>query len=128
MSERTAGRELDALVARVQVQSGTDGGYEDPPEPDPGKLRGEIRYGARVRITWDGRYEGWERDRKKPPTYTDRGYIMGLPGIEEDDAEMGAIVHIPEPNNEGGKGAAPAAWITMLDLLLLPDVISVEVK
>lgn len=126
MSERVAVndalRHMRKIVGRVLVQCGMDGGDEDPPEPDYRKLKGDPEYGDRLLIVWDDRYEGWDADDDEPPTHEDVGYLMGLPGIEESSPDMGGIVHIPQP-----VGADGPVWITMLDLLLLPDVLSVAI-
>lgn len=102
--------------------------WNDDYEVDYGKLSGRVEYGSRLTITWDGRYPGWERDFDDAPTYEDDGYLMGLPGLADDDAALGGVVHIPNPNNEGGKGEADPVWITLYDLLLFPDVLRVEGK
>lgn len=77
----------------------------DGPKPDYSKLD-DVEYGDVVAIEWDGEFEG----------LVDYGYVMGLPGIEEDDANLGGIIHVPHPQNPGGKDAAHAEWITLYDI------------
>jgi len=80
-------------------------GMADGEDPDYSKLD-DVHYGDTVAIEWQGELEG----------VTDYGYIYGLPDIESNDANMGGIVHIPYPQNPGGKDRADAEWVTLYEL------------
>lgn len=94
-------RILEKILQQIEIQRG----MVDGPEPDRSKLD-DIEYGDIVAIEWDGEFEGM----------VDYGYVMGFPGIEEDDANMGGIVHVPHPQNPGGKENAHPEWITLYDI------------
>lgn len=74
----------------------------DSPEPDYSKMD-DVDYGDIVAIEWAGEFEGM----------VDYGYVMGLPGVEEADANIGGIIHVPCPSNPGGRDAAGPEWITV---------------
>jgi hypothetical protein len=83
------------------------------------KSLGPIRPGNQVEIKWG---HDWDN-------IVDRGYIFTLPGFEESDAEMGGIVHIPEPSCTGGDKDAPhPEWHTLADLTINPKVESIIIK
>jgi hypothetical protein len=107
---------LRALIRSLELQTGARDLPEKAQEPDWTKLKKteHLRYGAKVRIHWKDRDIG-----------TDYGYVLGLPGYEEDDPELGAIVHIPSPVG-GEKSAAEAEWHTLHDLCSNEQVKFVE--
>lgn len=92
---------LEKILQQLDIQ----GGMADGPEPDRSKLD-DVQYGDIVAIEWDGEFEG----------IIDYGYVIGLPGIEEDDANLGGFVHVPRPENPGGKENAHPEWITLYDI------------
>lgn len=104
-------RPLVHLLGQLATQAGL--APADDEEPDYSRLAGQPRWGAQVVITWEGLDD------------PDVGYIMGLP--TETDMDLGAIVHIPEPINPGGKDAPDPEWITMCQLLSFPNVIEVRI-
>lgn len=80
-------------------------GTLDGPDPDYNKLD-NFEYGDTVAIEWLGDMEG----------VTDYGYVFCWPDNEEDDANLGGVVHIPYPQNPGGKDRADAEWVTLYEL------------
>lgn len=114
---------LDCISLKdIQFWLGVQSGTKTPPkqfnkEPDWSKIHGgEIKYGAKVRILWnDG------DDSCGIPNSKDDGYIFGLPGFDETDPDMGAIVHVPEPSG-GEKSTPDPIWATLYQLCLNPYV------
>src|SRR5262245_24232838 len=92
---------LKKILEQIDIQRG----MADGPEPDYSKLD-DVSYGDVVAIEWAGEFEG----------IVDYGYVMGFPGAEESDANMGGVIHVPHPQNPGGKDAADAEWITLYDV------------
>lgn len=103
---------------RVRENLARQTGELDGPEPDFDKLLSDLDYGDTVAITWQGELlEG----------VTDYGYVFAWPGGDEGrDANMGGIVHIPNPQNPGGKDRADPEWVTLYELLTNPMVKSVH--
>lgn len=93
------------------------GNLPDPEETPDGAKVCDVRYGDRVLIEWGGLYDG----------IVDSGYLMGLPSHQEDDANLGGVVHIPNPENPGGIGeAGEQTWVTLRDLSCNPFVKAVR--
>jgi hypothetical protein len=92
---------LKKILGQIDIQRGA----ADGPEPDYSKLD-DIEYGDIVAIEWQGEFEGM----------VDYGYVMGFPDIEVHEANLGAVIHIPHPQNPGGKDAADPEWITLYDI------------
>jgi len=95
-------------LARVQFYLEVQCGMLDDPEdkkPEWSKLPEEyLCYGDRVKIIWQGSYEGME----------DYGYITAIPSYE-DSWDMAGLIHIPQPWCE--KGGAEPEWITLWELV-----------
>ena len=73
----------------------------------------DVEYGDTVSIEWMGEeLEG----------VIDYGYVFGWPDIEPDDANMGGVVHIPNPQNPGGMDRADPEWLTLYELATNPLV------
>lgn len=73
------------------------------------KLRGDCHPGCRVRIYWETGYGD---------KYHDDGYVFTVDGM---DADIGdCFVHVPRPENPGGKGAADPEWTYMVMLQANP--------
>lgn len=98
---KSVNNNLKKILEQVDVQRG----MADGPEPDYSKLD-DVEYGDVVAIEWQGEFEGM----------VDYGYVMGFPGIEEGDANLGAVIHVPRPQNPGGKENAHSEWITLYDI------------
>ena len=86
--------------------------------PDPENLEPhyekvcDVKYGEWVEVVWQGDLEGT----------IDRGYVLGWPTCYDTDANMGGVVHIPHPQNPGGKGDVEDEWITLHELRTNPEV------
>ena len=81
--------------------------YEDfdLSETECNKIKGDCHPGCQVEIHWVT-----EHGTK----IMDRGYVFVLEGM---DAEVGdCFVHVPYPNNPGGKDTAPGEWTYMIAL------------
>lgn len=91
-------------------------GSADGEDPDYSKLE-DVEYGDTVAIEWSGELAG----------VTDYGYVFCWPDNEEDDANLGGVVHIPYPQNPGGKDRANAEWVTLYELGVNPLVKKVRV-
>lgn len=97
---------------RVRENLDIQRGVSDGPDPDYSKLD-DVEYGDTVAIEWQGELlEG----------VTDYGYVCGYPGVEGGDANMGGVVHIPDPQNPGGKDRAHPQWVTLYELGTNPMV------
>lgn len=103
---------LEQLIFWLKIQNGTADPPKGHPKEDWSKFRGgAIKYGASVRICWnDG-----DPDVDMPHSDDDFGYLMGLPGFEESDPDMGGVVHVPHPSG-GEKSAPDPEWITLFQL------------
>ena len=113
--------EWKELFDRVQVATGMAG--EDEGEPLVKiQCSGNPRAGAKVKIQWKP-YDESERDEFPP--MIDEGYLLVMPGIE-DDALMSGIVHIPKPVG-GEKGDCEPEWHTLYDLERNPLIDSIEI-
>ena len=78
------------------------------------KYEGLCVPGCHVEIHWDG----GESDGHKFDDIVDHGYVFVVDGM---DAESGdAFVHIPEPDNSGGKDRAHDEW-TYVNFLLVNE-------
>lgn len=110
---------LEELIFWLNVQSGMKDPPKDHPEQDESKMRGSIEYGTPVIIVWDDA----DSDVGMPAT-EDHGYVMGLPGFDEADPEIGGVVHVPHPAG-GEKCEAEPEWITIYQLCSNPRVVSV---
>ena len=96
---------LDALkrAARCDYPEQILEKIEDPEGAGPG---------ANVEVYWCGDNEGT----------IDKGYIFVLPvGLGQDIYESG-IIHIPAPDNPGGKDTPPAVWGTLIDVAQCEDI------
>jgi len=102
---------MNPIEEQVRKNLDIQRGAADGPDPDFSKLD-DVEYGDSVAIEWQGELEG----------VTDYGYVFCLFGIEECDANMGGIIHIPYPENPGGKGDTAAEWVTLYELSRNPLV------
>lgn len=77
----------------------------DLSEVELDKLKGECKLGCRVKIYFQGEYDG----------IVDEGYVFALDGM---DADLGdCFVHIPEQDNSSGKDKGEPAWEYMIELM-----------
>lgn len=119
--------EPDDLLERLALQNGTADNVDEDVweafdamvERGSRKLKyagvGGVDFGSPVVVRFD---EGQGFD-----PHEEMGYLTTLPGHE--DSEMDAVVHIP--HTQGDKQDGGPVWITMTDLLGLPDVMEVVV-
>lgn len=121
-SKRGRARKVGMTERRVWENFERQTGMADGPEPDFDKLLSDLKYGDIVAITWkpDGREEEFG-------ALMDYGYVFAWPGRDEGrDANMGGIIHVPDPQNPGGKDRADPEWVTLYELLTNPQVQSVH--
>ena len=108
----SAKEKYETTADRIKRNLDIGRGMRDGPEPDYSKLD-DVEYGDTVAIEWGGELlEG----------VTDYGYVFCWPDIEADDANMGGVIHIPYPENPGGKDRADAEWVTWYELGVNPLV------
>jgi hypothetical protein len=104
--------QLNLVESQVWKNLEIQRGNADGPDTDFDKLD-DVSFGDTVAIDWQGELDG----------ITDYGYVFGWPGIDESgDANLAGIIHIPYPQNPGGKGNSPSEWATLHDLSLNPLV------
>lgn len=106
--------DFERLCFYIEVQRGNE---KDPEgkEPDYKKVC-DVNFGDWVQIVWQNELEGT----------IDDGYIMGFPPYADEDANLEGIVHIPRPQNPGGKGDVPGVWVTLHELRINSDVRCVQ--
>jgi hypothetical protein len=81
------------------------------------KLNGECRPGCKVEIHWVTEYG---------TKIIDNGYVFVVDGM---DAEIGdCFVHVPDPDNPGGKDVAPPEFTYMIALQTNPFVKKIVCK
>lgn len=107
MTTATYEKTEDRIRRNLQLQNGSADGEDADYEKFP-----DVEYGDTVAIDWQGDLEG----------VTDHGYVFCWPDNEEDDANLGGVIHIPYPQNPGGKDRANAEWVTLYELATNPLV------
>lgn len=75
-------------------------------DKDFGKLKGVCRPGCKVSIHWTT-----EHDTK----IIDEGYVFEGPGMDSESGDC--FVHVPNPQNPGGKDRADDEFIYMIQLM-----------
>ena len=107
--------ELAPLLGRLRTQCGYNNReHKFATREQQQKLAGTPQPGSRVHIHWKSEA-------------VDRGYILTLPGHEPRDVCIGGVVHVPQPDNPGGKDSIGPIWETLDDLLRNEQVERIEV-
>lgn len=113
---RVAIRELAPVLGRLRTQCGFNNReHFFCTREQQQKLKGQPRPGSHVLIYW------------RSTAIVDRGYILTLPGHEPEDVWIGGVVHVPHPDNPGGKDSIGPIWNTLDELLQNEQVTKIEV-
>jgi hypothetical protein len=81
------------------------------------KFQGDCYPGCKVRIYWETGYGD---------KYTDDGYVFVVDGMDAEIADC--FIHVPDPENLGGKDRADPEWVYMTTLLANPYVTKIVCK